>query len=424
MRRLWECSARTVARFQFERQETDWVFENFWGNPREPKHSKLLAYFLDPQEAHECGRFLLPKFLSILERAANESKDRNLKFAARFLTDGCTVAPESGGHIDLRIERERDDARFAIIIENKVNGAPDQFRFRKSLDREASQLEKYVERMLNRGFQPHEIYVFYLPLDGDRDARREDVNAITKGGSGATYTRITFKDHIGPWLKTALKDWPEGLNSNIRDHLGYYARLITHLVNKNKPTEMDSEILKSIEQEEQNEIVSLSAIDTAIESAKSLRKVFERVLRGRLLRRIHAELCKSDPHPNYYVFDWPRIITCQPESDYADAFEKQIVVGVQVNVACAVGFGWDEEQGFFFACLRLHDEQGQHDEIVQREAQSLFPGKTIEPMKPDQPYYAYTYEFVTPEQCEKQETAKTVAGKVCEMRKRLQQALG
>ena len=422
MRRLWECSARTVARFRFERHDTDWVFENFWGNPHEPKHSKLLAYLLDPREAHECWRFLLPKFLSVLEGAAKESKDLNLKSEARFLADGCTVAAESGGHIDLRIERECDDARFAIIIENKVNGAPDQYRFRKSLDREASQLEKYVEGMLDREFQYHEIYVFYLPLDGDRDAKREDVNAITKGGSGATYTRITFKDHIGPWLKTALEDWPEGLNSNIRDHLGYYARLITHLVNKNKQIEMDSEILKSIQQEEQNGILSLSAIDTAIESAQSLRRVFTRVLRGRLLRRIHAELCKRNLHPNYYVFDWPRIIKSQPESDYADEFEKQIVVGVQVNNASAVGFGWDKEGEFFFAYLRLQDEQGQHDETVQREARS-FLGE-IATMKTNEPYYAYKYEGVTPEQCEEQKTATNFAATVCEMRKRLQQALG
>ena len=424
--RLWQVSAKIAARFIIERRDTDWVFENFWENPHEREHSKLLAYFLDPQEDH--GRFLLPELLSLLEKAAKESRDRNWKAEPRFVAAGCTVNAESGGYIDLRIERESDDSRFAIIIENKVNNAPDQYGFRVSIGREASQLETYVERMRLRRFKDHEIYVFYLPLTGDRYAKREDVNAITRGGSGVTYARITFKDHILVWLATAMKDLPAGLNQDIGEHLRYYARLITYLVNKNKQIEMDSEILESIKQEEQERgHLSLSAIDAAIESACSLKRVFERVLRARLLRRIHADLCKSNLKPNYYVFEWtpiPRVIRAraEPESDYADEFVNQIVVGVQGNEASVVGFGWDGEGRFYFAYLRLRDEQGQFDETVQREARS-FLGENIT-VCADGPFYVYKYEAVTPKQCEEEEAATNHAVRVCEMSKSLQKALG
>ena len=30
------------------RQITDWPFEHFWSDPNEPRHSKLIAYFIDP----------------------------------------------------------------------------------------------------------------------------------------------------------------------------------------------------------------------------------------------------------------------------------------------------------------------------------------------------------------------------------------
>jgi hypothetical protein len=163
--RLWQTAAGVAAKFHIKRRDTDWVFENFWPNAAEPKHSKLLGFFLDPQELHGCGPFLLEKFLSLLETTARGTKHRNPKAEPRFIADGCIVKAERE-YIDLRIERERDDGKFAIIIENKINKACDQYGFRISVGREASQLETYVERLLRRGFHYHEIYVFYLPLEG------------------------------------------------------------------------------------------------------------------------------------------------------------------------------------------------------------------------------------------------------------------
>ncbi|RYD85423.1 MAG: hypothetical protein EOP84_02555 [Verrucomicrobiaceae bacterium] len=420
--RLWKQSAHVAVRYQIKRRDTDWVFENFWHNPREPKHSKLLGFFLDPQEHHGAGPFLLEKFLSILEASAEATNYRNLKAQPRFLCEGCVVHPESGGYIDLRIERECDDGRFAIIIENKVNQAPDQYGYRKSVGREASQLETCVERMRAR-FADHEIFVFYLPLTGDRHAKQDDVNAITQGGNGVTFARITFKEHIQGWLTEVFEDWPDDLNQDLRDHVGYYRRLITHLITKNKTVEMDSEILKSIQQEEQDQgPLSLSAFDAAIESAHSLRRVFERVLRGRLLRRIHAELSKRGSRAVFYIVEWPRIINAEPESDYSDDFEKQIIVAVHVSDAIAVGIGWDEN-GFFSAYLRIDDEQGQFDEIVQREARALHKDEIFF-QKPGEPYYAFKYNpKITAERCEDEKAAVVLAEEIRGMQKRLRSVI-
>src|SRR5258708_10247481 len=85
-------------------------------------------------------------------------------------------------------------------------------------------------------------------------------------------------------------------------------RLISYLVNKNKQNEMDSEILKCIQKEEESGgLLSLSEINAACDSAQSLRRVFERVLHGRLLRRIHAEFDNRQLRTDFYVLEWPRL---------------------------------------------------------------------------------------------------------------------
>lgn len=414
-KRLWHGAAEIAAKFHFKRRGTDWVFENFWPNAKEPKHSKLLAFFLDPQEHHECGRFLLEKLLPILETAARESRRGNSSAEPRFVAEGCIVKPESGGYIDLRIERERAAGKFAIIIENKINNAPDQSGYRESVKREAGQLERCVEHLKRRRFRPDEIFVFYLPLEGSRDARPEDIAAITR--EGVTYAQITFRYHIREWLEAALKDWQQP-NEDLREHLSYYQRLITYLVNKNKQNEMDSEILKCIQMEEEAGFLTLSDIDAACNSAAALKRVFERVLRGRLLRRIHEDLRKGDLRPNFYATESPRLVC--PTSDYANEFENEIVVGVEVNDAIAVGCGWDEE-GFFFAYVRLHSDQGQYDDVVQGKAREELGD--IKPQESSCPYYAYKYEPVTYQECQEEKTAADKAIRIREMRESLQQAL-
>ena len=54
---LLEDVARTVEEGNFKRSITDWPFEHFWGNPYEPRHSKLLRYFIDPDAASFKQRF-------------------------------------------------------------------------------------------------------------------------------------------------------------------------------------------------------------------------------------------------------------------------------------------------------------------------------------------------------------------------------
>ena len=58
----------------YKRQITDWPFENFWGNPHEPRHSKLLGYFIDPLQKHDCDYFLRRKLLEVLENALKASE--------------------------------------------------------------------------------------------------------------------------------------------------------------------------------------------------------------------------------------------------------------------------------------------------------------------------------------------------------------
>ena len=64
---LWDGVAGIVKDRKVQRSITDWPFMHFWENPYEPSHSKLLGYFINPDEAHGCGGFLLGKLLEILK---------------------------------------------------------------------------------------------------------------------------------------------------------------------------------------------------------------------------------------------------------------------------------------------------------------------------------------------------------------------
>jgi hypothetical protein len=52
---LLEGVSIAVAQHGIKRTIRDWPFENFWTDPDEPLHSKLLGYFINPRQGHNCG---------------------------------------------------------------------------------------------------------------------------------------------------------------------------------------------------------------------------------------------------------------------------------------------------------------------------------------------------------------------------------
>ena len=154
--------AKTVEAHRTKQHVTDWPFENFWWNPREPDHSRLIGYFIDPEESHRCGIILLRRL-----------------FAALGLTElcvdeHCKVTVEKVYRIDVLITRKRPDGGYAIIIENRST--------------------------VPRGFS--DIRCVYLPLktygmpsdDSRGKVPRERIKVAT------------FEREIAAWLKGAEED--------------------------------------------------------------------------------------------------------------------------------------------------------------------------------------------------------------------------
>jgi hypothetical protein len=95
------------------------------------------------------------------------------------------------------IERDCENGKFAIIIENKINWARDQCK----------QLQRYVESVIKRGFGAKQIYVLYLPLTSYKNPDPNDLDTIRK--LCVNYEKITFETHIRKWLEKALNEEPD-----------------------------------------------------------------------------------------------------------------------------------------------------------------------------------------------------------------------
>jgi hypothetical protein len=222
-RELLETASIVYREFRLERSVAYDPFDIFWDNPDEPRHSRLLRYFIHPRAEHRCGPYLFGSFLRALDIVDPDFP----------VDDGWEVECEDE-HIDLLITRDRDDGRYAIIIENKVNGAVDQKR----------QLQTYYEVLTGRHFKDKEIYVCYLPL---RDGRPSPDSV---GNIGNRLKVRTFKDHIVPWLKAVLRDkdnWPVGMAGDLRDNLKHYLDLIKWRLNEEKIMQMNERIFVTVQ---------------------------------------------------------------------------------------------------------------------------------------------------------------------------------
>lgn len=275
-RALLESMTEIVEKHAYESHVTDWPFENFWDNPKEPKHSKMIAYFIDPQK-HGSGNYMLKKLFGIFNENSN-FPDEELE-SYEVIPE--TRVDDSYGQIDILIKcKTVSGLDFAVIIENKVNHAPDQ----------PKQLERYVRRMVDAKYEPKNIYVFYLPLTASKNPQESDRVAITK--LGAIYNKITFKGHILNWLNAVIDDECSGLKNGMIENICHYKNLIKFLIKKNTMAEINNEILeKLIEQEKVNQkIPSLNEVAELRKSVDALEVCLKTVYHGKLLLEISTIL--------------------------------------------------------------------------------------------------------------------------------------
>lgn len=416
-----------VLQHKVQRNITDWPFENFWNNPHEPRHSKLLGYFIDPKQGHGCDDFLRHKLLEVLKDSLNAHKCRPT-VQYRFRDDGCNVEAETrdvqpgdnnSGQIDLLITRQCDDDRsdnnrnFAIIVENKINRASNQ----------PKQLEKYVARFRRAGFSDEQIFVFFLPLTDDLNPDSDDLKAIL---GKVTYEKITFKKHIRNWLEAALEEWPADLDKRIREHLSYYRNLIKHLINQREQDTMKANILKQIEQAEQKNLLpTWSQVENLQKSAVELKQCLESVLRGKLLLRVQSLLREMKVNVGFYMADGTEEKQTL-NSTYDERFEWERNLGIPVGanvIVCLGGYGdGGLREIFWTGYMRSgsNEEQEKHKNIIIKEAQRW--SMNIAHNNP--PWYVWDWiKEIDYDNCVAELTVDRLANKLLNMRNSLEDQL-
>lgn len=148
-------------------------------------HTRFLHMLLDPVGLHDCDEIFLNLFFETLaQRPGLNHNDEPTIWQAPPASKAWAVKKEVGrtdghGQIDLLMLHPS----FAIAIENKIH-AKEQL----------SQLGGYGKFLKNR--RGDAFHLLYLTKDGKKSASHD----------GVPYARISYVDHILPWLESCLRE--------------------------------------------------------------------------------------------------------------------------------------------------------------------------------------------------------------------------
>lgn len=150
----------------------------------ENAHSRILRMFLQ----YDDGANRYP----ILEKFLNIPKIKCVTRDKKFVNPNFTNEQE---RIDVLIE---DPHSFAIIIENKIKGAPDQEK----------QLERYIERVKGHCITLDNIYAIYLTDNGEKIVGERSFTEKAKENLGykdecdmGRFIPMNYRYDILPWLE-------------------------------------------------------------------------------------------------------------------------------------------------------------------------------------------------------------------------------
>lgn len=181
----------------------------------ENAHTKILLQLLKYRVNES-----YPFFESLLERLF---RDVNLEFDCRKL--GITFNKD---FIDGLIK----DNQKAIIIENKIHYAQDQYK----------QIERYVEKVKEYGIETKNIYVVYLTRYGDKKVSGDSCSEELKKELGA-FVESNYCYDILPWLKEDVLPNCKLKDDNLASALKQYIDHLDGMCGQRSSNCMD-EILK------------------------------------------------------------------------------------------------------------------------------------------------------------------------------------
>lgn len=185
-----------------------------WGM-KENDHTKLLLSLLGYNNDNKANQYpLLYSFLCRFARGRDKMVhykrpgNVEIRFSPKFSKD----------FIDGLISFERDNRKFAIIIENKIYHAPDQ----------KDQIRKYISHVNTQLQVPLEnIWVFYITGDSSKEISPTsyNVDGEEKGTNlGSRFVWLTYSVDILSWLKEEvlnLRIYPESVTNVVRVYVDY-----------------------------------------------------------------------------------------------------------------------------------------------------------------------------------------------------------
>ena len=299
----------TVQEGKYRKKVASWPFQAFWANPREPKHSELLRFFIDPTEPHGCGVFMLRRFFDAV--------------GLDLPVDKKSIVLAEVSKIDLLIEGQNEGDRYAVIIENKINEAEDQKK----------QLKRYVDKISKEDIDPKNIYVLYMPLTAEKHPTADSLGNIQE--CGVHYKHVTFENEIVKWLQdaggTLLKEHDgaeaaKEMRAAMAKNISHYLDFISYLVSQKKGTPMDPKIIEQLKKADENgKLPKWSDINALPDSVAALVAGYQAMLRGKFLLAIKRELSDNLKTQSSFL-DGDQEISV--DSEFDTVFEKQIVLGI------------------------------------------------------------------------------------------------
>lgn len=274
---------------------------------REDFHSDFLALLLNPKENHGCGNLFLNQFVSMVEKAKNIYHGNDCHFAhyyskSEVYREYPTNDGSNDGRIDILILSP--GYKRVIVVENKMNGAPDM----------PKQLPRYFNYLSNKGFVIDAIV--HLSLDGNKSLSREGWSKEDEERVNPVLVRIPAYNNshainlVNDFFKPSI---PLVDSIDVIASLRQYTQIIKILSQNN----MDKSSMEKFYQELKKE--------NNLKIALSIRDMLNNfpMFYAQRIAEIYNENGKCQP--------FPRVVFVSSYGGYA-YFEKYVIHGLTLNI--------------------------------------------------------------------------------------------
>lgn len=320
----------------------------------ENAHSRLFLKFLSYKS---CGEFLfLRKFLDSLGEEFSKIKIINPVFTAEKERIDALVSDRDGN--------------YSIIIENKINNAPDQ----------PTQIIRYIDKQKKNGFKIDNIYVLYLTENdnnkepsGDSFPKEHDYRKQIE--SNGRYSEINFKREVLEWLKSLTilcKQDEILLKSALLQYIDYLeGRFNQREIETNMNKELKIFIKEKIKLTN-NDYTNVEVINSEIEKLNNLNDHFQSLQNEAFQNIILNWKAKMSNNQNYTIItniENNKI----PKYMYLGYFIKIN----NINVVCAIGIDSIKDTPYFGLTTRGCENEKKNLEVI--EYLKKFDGFTSSP---------------------------------------------